>query len=231
MIVALVPAYNEEKRISEVVRQSYQFVDKVLVCDDGSTDSTYRLSVEAGAEVIKHKRNLGYGASLRSLFLEAGRIPADAFVTVDSDGQHDPKFIPALAKQILNDQADIVIGSRFLSGATSHTPPVRRLLIKLITRLCDPTGVYGLTDLQSGFRAYGERALAVTCPTRLGMGASTEIIRRATSSYLRIREVPVPIYYDVERNPLFRSAVQFLDVVGSTLSLNLPRNGEKRERF
>jgi glycosyltransferase involved in cell wall biosynthesis len=227
VIIALLPAYNEEERISDVVRQTYRYVDRVLVCDDGSDDSTYRLSVEAGAKVIRHERNLGYGASLRSLFLEAGRIPADVFVTVDSDGQHDPRFIPALTKEILTDQADIVIGSRFVSGSTSYTPPVRRLLIKLITRLCDPAGRYEFTDLQSGFRAYNARALAITCPARLGMGASTEIIKRATLSGLRIREVPVTIYYDGGRTSLFHSAIQFLEVVSSTLPFNLPSNGHE----
>jgi glycosyltransferase involved in cell wall biosynthesis len=231
VIIALLPAYNEEERISDVVRQTYRYVDRVLVCDDGSDDSTYRLSVEAGAKVIRHEHNLGYGASLRSLFLEAGRTPADVFVTVDSDGQHDPRFIPALAKAIFDSQADIVIGSRFVSGAASYTPPVRRILIKLITRLCDPAGIYGLTDLQSGFRAYTARALSVTCPTRLGMGASTEIIKRATGSGLRIREVPVPIYYDARRNPLFRSALQFLEVFSSTLSFSLPRKGHEEEQI
>jgi glycosyltransferase involved in cell wall biosynthesis len=84
MIVALVPAFDEENRISDVIRQAYRYVQKVLVCDDGSADSTYSLSVEAGAEVFRHRRNLGYGAALRTLFLKASEIHADAFVTANT---------------------------------------------------------------------------------------------------------------------------------------------------
>jgi len=222
MIVALLPAYNEEDRISEVVHQVYRHVEKVLVCDDGSTDHTYSLSVQAGAEVIRHKQNMGYGASLRSLFLKANTIPADMFVTVDSDGQHDTNFIPSLTAPIVRREADIVIGSRFLSQRLDFTPPHRKIAIKLITRLCDITNMYGFTDLQSGFRAYTMRALEITCPVRMGMGASIEIIRRATRSKLKIREVPVPIYYNGENPSFVNSTLQFLDVLRSTLASGLP---------
>jgi glycosyltransferase involved in cell wall biosynthesis len=222
MIVALLPAYNEENRISEVIYQAYQHVEKVVVCDDGSTDHTYSRSVEAGAEIIRHKCNMGYGASLRSLFLKASTIPADAFVTVDSDGQHDANFIPALTKPIARGEADLVIGSRFLSEKLDFTPLHRKMAIRLITRLCDLTSKYGLTDVQSGFRAYSRRALEVTCPVRAGMGASTEIVKRATRSNLRIREIPVPIYYDGENPSFVASALQFLDVLRSTLASGVP---------
>lgn len=223
-IVALVPAYNEEKNIAEVIRQAREFADRVVVCDDGSTDSTYSFAVKSGAEVVKHERNAGYGASLRSLFLKARAISADAFVTLDSDGQHDAGFIPALTEPIVEGEADIVIGSRFLSKKFDFTPPQRKIAIKLLTRLCDLSGHYKFTDLQSGFRAYSARALEITCPMRPGMGASTEIVKRATNSRLRIREVPVPIYYNGEDPSFLSSALQFLDVLRSTLASSLPNN-------
>jgi glycosyltransferase involved in cell wall biosynthesis len=222
MIVALVPAFDEENRISDVIRQAYRYVQKVLVCDDGSADSTYSLSVEAGAEVFRHRRNLGYGAALRTLFLKAGEIHADAFVTVDSDGQHDARFIPALAQPIIKGKADLVIGSRFLSEEFDFTPPHRKIVIKLITRLFDPRRQYGFTDLQSGFRAYNSKALAITCPTRSGMGASTEIVKRALRSELKVIEIPVPIYYNGKPPSLLSSVLQFVDVVHSTLASGLP---------
>ena len=225
MIVALVPAYNEESQISDVIKQAYRYAQKVVVCDDGSADSTYSLSVQAGAEVVRHSKNMGYGAALRSLFLKASTFPADAFVTVDSDGQHDASFIPALTEPIIKKEADLVIGSRFLSEKLDYTSPIRRMAIKLITRLCDLRDQYGFTDLQSGFRAYNRNALAVTCPLRRGMGASIEIIRRATISRLRIREIPVPIYYNGENTPLVSSARQFLEVIRSTLSSGIPNDG------
>jgi glycosyltransferase involved in cell wall biosynthesis len=227
-IVVLVPAYNEEKNIAEVIRQSREFASRVLVCDDGSTDATYDISLGAGAEVIRHRCNAGYGAALRSLFLKAISFPAEAFVTIDSDGQHDSKFIPALTKSILDKEADLVIGSRFLSDRFDFTPPHRKVAIKLITRLFDLRGHSEFTDLQSGFRAYSRKALSMTCPTRTGMGASTEIMMRALKSRLKIREIPVPIYYRGEQPSAISSIIQFLDVLRSTLS-STPSNPSNME--
>jgi glycosyltransferase involved in cell wall biosynthesis len=217
-IVALIPAYNEEKNIAKVIRQCREFAGRVLVCDDGSTDATYDISIAAGAEVIRHTHNAGYGAALRSLFLAAVSIRAEAFVTIDSDGQHDSNFIPAITKSILNKEADLVIGSRFLSNRFDFTPAHRKVAIKLITRLFDLRGHSEFTDLQSGFRAYSRHALSMTCPTRTGMGASTEIMMRALKSKLKIREIPVPIYYRGEQPSAISSMLQFLDVLRSTLA-------------
>ena len=219
-IVTLVPAFNEEENISEVIHQAYKFSSRVLVCDDGSTDSTYRLSLDSGAEVIRHECNLGYGAALRSLFLRAKYMPADAFVTIDSDGQHDSRFIPAITDFIVRREADLVIGSRFLSAKLDFTPSHRKVAIKLITSLVNLTGQTALTDLQSGFRAYNSRALSIACPCRAGMGASTEIVRRAMRSGLRIREIPVPVYYRGRQPSLLSTILQFLDVLRSTLGSN-----------
>jgi len=216
MIVALLPAFNEEKRIAAVIDTTQEFVDKVIVCDDGSTDATYEKAAECGAEIIRHKRNCGYGAALHSLFTRAMTLPARAFVTIDSDGQHDSTYIPKLTVPILGDEADVVIGSRFLLGKDS-TPVHRRIAIKLITGLCDVVTGNEFTDLQSGFRAYSARAIALTCPTRPGMGASTEIIIKATKSRLRVREIGVPIYYNGDRTPPVESARQFIDVINSIL--------------
>jgi len=192
-------------------------VQKVIVCDDGSTDATYKKAIEAGAEVIRHKRNRGYGTALQSLFEKAQSLPAGAYVTVDADGQHESACIPALAEPILKNKADMVIGSRFLSDNGSFVPAHRRIAIRVITSLCDAATGGEFTDLQSGFRAYNNRALTLSRPSRPGMGASTEIILRATRSGLRIREVPVQIYYHEERSSLIASARQFLDVISSIL--------------
>ncbi len=221
-VVVLVPAYNEEAHVSDVIRDARKFASRVIVCDDGSTDSTYQCSVDSGAEVIRHQQNSGYGAALRTLFLRASDMVADAFVTVDSDGQHDSRFIPSVTEAVLVGEADIVIGSRFLSEELDFTPPHRRLAIKLINRLFDPAQQLRLTDLQSGFRAYNARALSLTCPTRTGMGASTEIIKRAIRARLKIRETAVPIYYNGKQQSLLSSALQFVDVFRSTLASSQP---------
>ncbi len=134
-----------------------------------------------------------------------------------SDGQHDSAFVPALTDPILKGKADIVIGSRFLN-ATNFTPPHRKIAIKLITGLCDFVTKKGFTDLQSGFRAYNSRAISRVCPTRPGMGASTEIIMKAVRSKLTIQEVGVPIYYNGEKTSPLNSAKQFLDVINCIIS-------------
>jgi glycosyltransferase involved in cell wall biosynthesis len=217
MIVALVPAFNEEKRIGEVVTGAYRFVEKVVVCDDGSTDATFHEATRAGAEVIRHRGNMGYGAALRSLFEMARSFPANAYVTLDSDGQHDSSFIPAITGPIVNMEADLVIGSRFMANNGSFVPAHRKIAIRFITSLCDMATGSEFTDLQSGFRAYNGRALSLSCPVRPGMGASTEIIIKASRAGLKIREIPVQIYYNGERSSPITSARQFIDVISSIL--------------
>jgi glycosyltransferase involved in cell wall biosynthesis len=217
MIIALLPAFNEENRISDVISRVYEHVDRVIVCDDGSSDATRGEALRSGAEVIRHNRNEGYGAALRSLFERGEELSARAYVTIDADGQHDPAYIPALTEPILSNQADVVIGSRFLSNNGSFVPAHRRIAIRLITSLCDVATGGKSTDLQSGFRAYSSRALALSRPSRAGMGASTEIILKAARSGLRIREIPVEVYYDRERSSPPAMARQFLDVISSIL--------------
>ena len=99
-VVACIPAFNEEASIARVVLMAERFVDRVLVCDDGSTDMTGVIAEALGAEVVFHETNLGYGAALQSLFEEARKRGVDAVVTLDADGQHDPSEIPKLLKRL-----------------------------------------------------------------------------------------------------------------------------------
>ena len=215
-IVACIPAFNEERTIARVVIEAQRYVDRVVVCDDGSTDLTGVIAERLGAVVVRHERNMGYGAALRSLFLKAREMGADVMVTLDADGQHDPSYIPKLVEPILNGEADIVIGSRFLNGGRG-VPGYRRWGIKVITGLARRASYRELTDAQSGFRAYGRRALEAITPVECGMGVSTEILLKARDSGLRIKELPIEVNYDVEnpstRNPLYHG----LSVVLSTV--------------
>ena len=114
LIVAAIPAFNVEKTIARLVLETQKFVDVVLVCDDGSTDCTAEIAERMGADVIRHERNLGYGAAIKTLFSMARELNADVLVTLDGDGQHDPREIPRLIEPVLENNADIVLGSRFL---------------------------------------------------------------------------------------------------------------------
>jgi len=113
-IIACIPAYDEEKTIAKIVLKTKKHVNKVIVCDDGSQDMTAEIAKALGATVVKHEKNMGYGAALRTLFLETRNHNPDVMITLDADDQHDPDEIPRLAKAVLEHQADIVIGSRFL---------------------------------------------------------------------------------------------------------------------
>lgn len=196
-IIACVPAHNEESSIARVIIKASRHVDRVVVCDDGSTDLTAEIASGLGALVLRHDKNLGYGASLATLFSFAQGSPADAMVTLDADGQHDPDDIPQLLKPLAEGGADIVIGSRFLGKG--EVPNHRKTGIKIINKVAK-TGTYeGVTDTQSGFRAYSRRAIQLIKPTESGMGASTEILIKAKSNSLRVSEVPITVSYAAGR--------------------------------
>lgn len=199
-VVACIPAYNEEKTIATVLLKAMKYVDKVIVCDDGSSDMTGEIAKRLGAEVIRHERNMGYGAALRSLFKRCAEIDPDAIVTLDADSQHNPEDICYLVEPVLKREADIVIGSRFIAGKKQKMPSYRKLGVEAITKLARAASYDGLTDAQSGFRAYTTHALKYIMPTEQGMGASVEILLKAKDSGLRIREVSTCINYNVE-NP------------------------------
>jgi glycosyltransferase involved in cell wall biosynthesis len=135
MIIVAIPALNEERSIAKVVLMARAHVDKVLVCDDGSTDMTGPIAAALGAEVVRHPRNLGYGAALATLFRTAREIGADVLVTLDGDGQHDPNSIPNVIEPILRGDCDICIGSRFVQGLTSDVPKYRKVGIEAINAL------------------------------------------------------------------------------------------------
>ena len=199
-ILACIPAYEEEKSIGYVVRGALKYVDMVIVCDDGSKDATAEVAQRAGAVVLRHEQNLGYGAALRTLFNAAKRLNPDIMVVLDADGQHDPGYIPSLVKPIISGKVDIVVGSRFLSK--TEIPTYRRLGIKIITWLIRLVAYPHLQDAQSGFRAYNRRAVRLINIVEPGMGASTEILLKAAVYGLRIGEVPVRIRYTAAAHTL-----------------------------
>lgn len=215
LIVAGIPALNEEVTIAKVVIVAQRHADKIVVCDDGSDDMTGDIAKALGAEVIAHQRNLGYGATIGSLFEMAIRLGADVLVTLDGDGQHNPDSIPELVAPLRSGEADIVIGSRFI-GKNSQIPKSREAGIKVLTGLSGRIAYEGVTDAQSGYRAYNRKALEAVRPTEMGMGASTEILSKAKEAELRVKEVPIEVRYTKDsstHNPVFHAA----DVALSTV--------------
>jgi glycosyltransferase involved in cell wall biosynthesis len=215
-IVAGIPAYNEEKTIAEVVLKAGCHVGKVLVCDDGSKDMTQIIARKNGAHVLEHKKNMGYGATMQTLFIKAMELGADVLIVFDGDGQHDPDEIPELVKPVLEGRADIVIGSRFMKSVRINVPLYRRIGILLITLLTKIFSGYPISDAQSGFRAFNRKALEELKITELGWGSSVEVFFRAHDVGLRILEVPVNCdYKDYPKASKHDPLIQGISIVAS----------------
>ncbi len=211
------PAFNEEKNIAPLITKIAQLGYQVLVCDDASTDSTVMIAEKMGAIVIRHTRNLGYGATIQSIFNKARELNCDVLVTIDADGQHNYQEIKDLVKPIQDDDADLVIGSRFL-GKKTDMPKYRKIGIKTLTKITNAIEDLNITDSQSGFRAYSKKAITSIFPVEDSMGVSTEILVKASQKKLRIIEVPIVVSYEGDtstQNP----ASHGMSVLGTSLKL------------
>jgi len=194
-IIIGIPAFNEEKNIAGIITKLADITDTIIVCNDGSSDLTSDIAEKMGAFVINHEKNLGYGASIRSIFLKAKELDGDILVTFDADGQHRIEDIEKVTKPIIDQEADLVIGSRFLDESEKEVPRYRKVGIKVITKITNASIKKQLTDSQSGFRAYSKKVLNELNPSELGMGISTEILIKASAKNFRISEVPIKITY------------------------------------
>jgi len=194
-IVIGIPAYNEEKNIASIICKLKKITDTIIVCDDGSSDLTGKIAEEMNAILVRHQTNKGYGSAINSIFEKAKEIQSDVLITFDADGQHRIEDIDSLLTPIKNNEADIVIGSRFLENFQSEVPKYRKIGIKVITKITNSTLKEDLTDSQSGLRAYNKQALEKIELTEKGMGISTEILIKGSKAGLRIAEVPIKILY------------------------------------
>lgn len=197
-IVIGLPAYNEEENIADIISNLKKITSKIIVCDDGSSDQTGAIAKKMGAILITHAKNIGYGASIKSLFTKFMEVDGDILVTFDADGQHRIEDIQRVVEPITNNDADIVIGSRFLMDDGQEVPTYRKFGIKTITNLTNAALDSKITDSQSGFRAYSRKTFPIIIPSEHGMGVSTEILIKADKNGFRIKEVPIKILYKGE---------------------------------
>lgn len=196
-ILTALPVYNEESHLAGVLEQVRQYSSAILVVDDGSTDGTPRELVKfPDVRVIRHARNQGYGAGLKSAFQYAIDNKFDVLVTIDCDGQHEPRLIPELAAALGGD-VDIVSGSRYLKQHTgdSAPPPERRHINQVITEELNERLGLGLTDGFCGFKAYRVNALTHFHITDLGYAMPLQVWVQAVAAGLKIVEFPVPLIY------------------------------------
>ena len=189
------PAYNEEKNIAKIIVKLKKIADQIIVCDDGSTDSTSIIAESLDAIVIKHPKNLGYGSAIHSIFLKAKELNSEVLVTIDADGQHKIEDIEKVVKPIVDGEVDISIGSRFLDKH-DNAPKYRKLGINIITKVTNSSLSEKITDSQSGFRAYSKKVLEKLNLTEKGMGISTEILIKSSKYGFSIGEVPISISYE-----------------------------------
>jgi len=193
------PAYNEEKYISSLVTEARQYADKVLIIDDGSTDDTSRVARLAGATVIQHKENRGYGTAVQSILAEAKRMSPDILVLLDADSQHNPNEIPHLVKPI-SEGFDLVIGSRKLQK--DSIPLYRRIGQKVISYFSYILSGKKLSDSESGFRVFSRKAINMLELREDGMSVSAETIANAAEKGLKITEIPISIIYTGDSSTL-----------------------------
>jgi glycosyltransferase involved in cell wall biosynthesis len=211
--MAGMPAYNESKYIGTMVLETRQYVNEVVVIDDGSTDDTAKIARLAGAEVVVHTQNQGYGAGILSIFAEAKKINPDVLVLLDADTQHNPSEIPRLIEPILNGY-DVVIGSRKTQSA--RIPFYRRFGQKVILSSVNILSKNDLTDSECGFRAFSRRAIQSLELKETGMAISAETVAEALRLGLKLTEVPISVTYgrgSSTLNPLQHGLSVFTRVV------------------
>jgi len=222
-VVALIPAYNEERFIGSLVLAVQAHVDKVVVVDDGSADRTTEIAQKAGAIVVQHTRNQGKAAAVNTGFQYLRQLAPAAVVMLDGDGQHSADDIAAVLGPVLSGKADIVVGSRFLE-VKSDIPVYRQIGqhgLNLVTNL---TSGVNLSDTQSGFRAFSQHAVERLSFSQSGFSIESEMQFQVRDHQLRVLEVPICVTYaePAKRNPV-RHGMQvlhgILQLVGQTRPL------------
>lgn len=190
------PVYNEVSHVNLVLDEVVRYAADVLVVDDGSTDGTAdKLAERKVISVVRHEKNRGYGAALKTAFDYAVRFRYDVLVTIDCDGQHEPQRIGQLVEACRD--ADIVSGSRYLraEGSAAVAPVERRQINVEITRELNARLGLTLTDAFCGFKAYRVAELARLDISEPGYGMPLELWVKAAHLGLRVVEVPVPLIY------------------------------------
>lgn len=192
-VLVIIPAYNESKNINQVVDnliQNYPQYDYVII-NDGSTDNTARVCQENGFNYVSLPINLGIGGGVQTGYLYARNHHYDIAVQIDGDGQHNPKYIRNVIEPIVNQEADIVIGSRFLTGDGFQSSTARRFGIRFLSDLIHICDGIRIKDVTSGYRAVNRKFIEIYAKTYAQDYPEPEAIIAAAQYGAKIQEVPV----------------------------------------
>lgn len=231
-MVVLVPAFNEEENIENTIRSIPKKIFgidevKVLVVNDGSTDKTMDKAMNGGAyRVVSHRTNTGVGAAFMTGIRNAISMNADILVAIDADSQFDSNQIPELISPILNNQADVVIGSRFKEGKPKNIPRIKYLGNMIFTRIVSGLVQQKFTDTQTGFRAYSKKAL-LNISVVNDFTYTQEVLIDLKFKGLQITEVPITVKYDDKRKSrvvknIYSYSSKVLAIITRTLVYHRP---------
>jgi len=230
-LIVLIPAYNEEKDIEKAVLsvpRKIMGISKVdvLVVNDGSNDKTVEMALNGADKVVSHKRNMGVGAAFMTGIRNTIMMNADLVVTLDADSQFDANQIPELLVLIQNNQADVVIGSRFLEGAPKNIPKIKLFGNKIFSGLMSWLTGQKFSDTQTGFRAYSREAL-LNISVVNNFTYTQEVLIDLKFKGMRIEEIPVSVTYDEKRKSrvvknVFSYSTRAIAIITRTLVYHRP---------
>ena len=189
-IFAIIPAYNEEKNIANVINETKKYVDKVVVVDDGSKDRTEEIAKKSNAIVLRHLVNLGKGAALKTGCDYAAKNKAEIIIAVDADAQHDPKEIPNFLKKIK--KYDIVLAHRKLN---KNMPLVLKFGNWFINKTINLLYSIKIKDSQCGYRAFTAKAYKKLRWRASDYSMESEIIAKIGKYKLSYAEIPIETIY------------------------------------
>ena len=236
-VVVVMPAYNAARTLEATYRGlAMDVVDEVILVDDVSHDETVDIAERLGLKVVVHLQNRGYGGNQKTCYLEALRSGADVVVMVHPDNQYDSTLVPQMIQPILDGMADIVLGSRLLSGTalSGGMPWWKFVSNRFLTAIENVAFGLQLSEYHTGFRAYGRRLLE-TLPFLLNSDNfvfDQEIMAQAVCFGFRVGEIPVPTRYFAEASSVnFKRSVEYgLDVLKLVVRYLLHRAHIRRSR-